>query len=91
MAINMAAATPAFIRSIHNAKKDVYVWTVNEQVAMFRMMSLGVNGIITDEPELAVSVRKKFKELTSVERLAFNAMVLFNKDLPQRIYRDNSP
>jgi glycerophosphoryl diester phosphodiesterase len=91
MAINMAAANPAFIRSIHNDKKDVYVWTVNEQIAMFRMMSLGVDGIITDEPELAVSTRKKFMELDGVERLAFNALVLFNKDLPQRVYRDNSP
>lgn len=91
MAINMAAAKPAFIRSIHNAGKDVYVWTVNEQIAMFRMMSLGVDGIITDEPELAVNVRKKHTDLSSVERLAFNAMVLFNKDLPKQVYRDNSP
>lgn len=91
MAINMAAAKPTFIRSIHNGGKKVYVWTVNEQIAMFRMMSLGVDGIITDEPELAVSVRKKFQELSAVERLAFNAMVLFNKDLPKRLYRDNSP
>lgn len=91
MAINMAAAKSAFIRSIHNEKMDVYVWTVNEQIAMFRMMSLGVDGIITDEPELAVSVRKQFMELSAVERLAFNAMVLFNKDLPKRIYRDDSP
>jgi len=91
MAINMAAAKPTFIRSIHNEEKEVYVWTVNEQFAMFRMMSLGVDGIITDEPELAVSVRKKFMELSAIERLAFNAMVLFNKDLPKRIYRDDSP
>ena len=91
MAINMVAANPAFIRSIHNGGKDVYVWTVNEQLAMFRMMSLGVDGIITDEPELAVSVRERFSELSSVERLAFYAMVLFNKDLPEKVYRDNSP
>ncbi len=91
MAINMAAATPAFISSIHNGGKDVYVWTVNEQIAMFRMMSLGVDGIITDEPELAVNVRKKFMELSAVERLAFYAMVRFNKTLPKKVYRDNSP
>jgi len=91
MAINTVAAKPAFIRSIHNANKDVYVWTVNEQIAMFRMMSIGVDGIITDEPELAVSVRKKYMELSAVERLAFYAMVLFNRDLPEKVYRDNSP
>jgi len=91
MAINMAAANPAFIRSIHNGGKDVYVWTVNDQISMFRMMSLGVDGIITDEPELAGSVREKFMALSTIQRLAFNAMVLFNTDIPEKIYRDDSP
>ena len=91
MAINMAAANPAFIRSIHNNDKDVYVWTVDEQISMFRMMSLGVDGIITNEPELAGSVREKYMALSTIQRLAFNAMVLFNTAIPQKIYRDDSP
>jgi glycerophosphoryl diester phosphodiesterase len=33
----------------------VYVWTVNDREALTRVLMLGVNGIITDDPELVLA------------------------------------
>lgn len=91
LAINMATAKPSFIRRIQSSGKKVYVWTVNDQVSMSRLMSLGVDGIITDEPALANQVRTKNKSLTPVERLLLHTAVLFKTPIPQHLYRDQSP
>jgi glycerophosphoryl diester phosphodiesterase len=90
-AINMSMATPGFIRRAKLADKQVFIWTVNDQVSMSRMMSLGVDGIITDEPELARNVLTDRSKLSSIERLLIHTAVLFGKPIPQRIYRDQSP
>ena len=91
LAVNMAMATATFIRSNQAAGKRVLVWTVNDRMSMFRMMSLGVDGIITDEPALARQVMAERSELNSVERLLIHAAVMLGKSLPQKEYRDQSP
>jgi glycerophosphoryl diester phosphodiesterase len=42
--------TPRFIRAAHAAGREVHVWTVNSEEDMRRLISLGVDGIITDYP-----------------------------------------
>jgi len=91
LAVNMAMAKPSFIRSNQAAGKQVFVWTVNDKMSMFRMMSLGIDGIITDEPALARQVIAERSELNSVERLLIHTAVMLGKPLPQKAYRDNSP
>jgi glycerophosphoryl diester phosphodiesterase len=91
LAINMAAAKPAFIRHIHSTGKQVYVWTVNDQVSLARMTALGVDGLITDEPALAREVLARHADLTPVERLLLHTATLLNQPLPQQTYRDQSP
>ncbi|MGB3647569.1 MAG: glycerophosphodiester phosphodiesterase [Desulfobulbales bacterium] len=91
LAINMGLATPEFIRRAHKADMQLFVWTVNDQVSMSRMMSLGVDGIITDEPELARNVLTDRAELSSIERLLIHTAVLLGEPIPQRTYRDQSP
>jgi len=91
LAVNMAMASPAFIRTNQAAGKRVFVWTVNDKMSMFRMMSLGVDGIITDEPALARQVMAERSELNSVERLLIHTAVMLGKPLPQKKYRDQSP
>ncbi len=91
LAVNMAMATPRFISNAQSAGRQLFVWTVNDQVSMSRMMSLGVNGIITDEPELARKVLVERADMSSVERLLIHTAVLLGRPVPQKIYRDQSP
>jgi glycerophosphoryl diester phosphodiesterase len=58
---------------------------------MFRMFSLGVNGIITDEPAMAREVLEERTDLSTAERLLVHTAVLFGRPVPPRLYRDESP
>lgn len=46
-----------FIERLHAAGVPVQVWTVNEEADMRRLLDWGVDGLITDRPDLAVAVR----------------------------------
>ena len=46
-----------FVRAVHRAGCAVHVWTVNDEADMRRLFDWGVDGIITDRPDLAVRVR----------------------------------
>lgn len=52
--------TPAFIARAHEAGVGVVVWTVNQPDDMQRLLDWGVDGLITDRPDLAVSMVKTF-------------------------------
>ena len=69
LAVNAKNATHGFVRRAHGSGKDVLVWTVNHPAQMSAMMSLGVDGIITDEPALARDIMQQRAEMTPVERL----------------------
>jgi glycerophosphoryl diester phosphodiesterase len=91
LAVNMVMATPGFIRRTQMTGNQVFVWTVNDPISMARMMSLGVDGIITDEPEMARNVLTDRSKLSLIERLLIHTAVLLGEPIPQRIYRDQSP
>jgi glycerophosphoryl diester phosphodiesterase len=44
------------IKRSHARGRRVYTWTVNDPEEMRRLQSLGADGIITDDPKLALSV-----------------------------------
>ena len=91
LAVNTGMASPGFVRRAQEAGKQVFVWTVNDAVTMHRMISLGVNGIITDEPAMAREVIEARTELGAVERLLLHTAVLFGRPVPPGLYRDASP
>lgn len=69
VAVSASSLTTRLIRRAEAANKDVYVWTVNDTALMSRMISLGVSGLITDEPGLARDVITYHETLSTVERL----------------------
>jgi glycerophosphoryl diester phosphodiesterase len=46
-----------FVQCAHRANLAVHVWTVNEEPDMRRLLDWGVDGLITDRPDVAVRVR----------------------------------
>jgi len=49
-------ATPRFLDAAHGRNMRVHVWTVNDSESMQRLIELGVDGIMTDYPELLVKI-----------------------------------
>ena len=73
LAVHVGIASHRFVRRAHAAGKEVYVWTVNDKLNMSRMMSRGVDGVITDYPALAREVLEQRAELSAAERLMLSA------------------
>lgn len=48
--------TPRFVHAMHDAGVEVHVWTVNTERDMTRLLDWGVDGIVTDRTDVAVSV-----------------------------------
>jgi len=82
LAVNMALARPALVRAAHAAGKELFVWTVNDALSMSQMTSLGVDGIITDEPLLGRDVLAARADLSSVERLLLHMSPLLGFEAP---------
>jgi glycerophosphoryl diester phosphodiesterase len=68
-AVNAKFANRAFIKRVHKKNQKVMVWTVNDPVSMSAMMSKGVDGLITDNPGLASTIRTERAELGMHERV----------------------
>jgi glycerophosphoryl diester phosphodiesterase len=52
--------TPEFIARAHDAGITVMVWTVNHEDDMRRLLEWGVDGLITDRPDLAVPLLRSW-------------------------------
>jgi glycerophosphoryl diester phosphodiesterase len=75
LAVETRMATSTFVRRTHRAGQDVYVWTVNDPAWMLTMMSRGVDGLITDRPQVARSVVATRAEMSDTERVLVALLV----------------
>jgi glycerophosphoryl diester phosphodiesterase len=50
--LNYRICTPRFIRAAHHSNLKVYAWTVNNPKLIRRMIERGVDGIISNRPDL---------------------------------------
>jgi glycerophosphoryl diester phosphodiesterase len=53
----MRVVSPAFVRQVHKQGHVLQVWVVNERDAIRRLLDWGVDGIISDRPDIAVATR----------------------------------
>ena len=51
--------SPRFIKHAHKSGVAVKVWTVDDEADMTRLLDWGVDGIISDRPDVAVAVVRK--------------------------------
>lgn len=56
---HLRIVSPRFIRYAHEAGTKVQVWTVDEESDMRRLLEWGVDGLISNRPDLAVRVRNE--------------------------------
>lgn len=91
VAIRAAAASPGLAARLRRAGKKLFVWTVNDPAEMSAMVSMGVDGLITDDPGLARRVLAARAAMTPPERLLVLLADRLGLDLPSSARRDDSP
>ena len=85
VAVNAGTASPRLARAVAEQGKDLYVWTVNDPLEMSRMISMGADGLITDEPALARQVLAARAGLNTAERLVLWVTQTLGLSLNSRI------
>jgi glycerophosphoryl diester phosphodiesterase len=75
LAVEARMATRAFVRRAHRAGQDVYVWTVNDPAWMLDAMGRGVDGLITDKPNLAREAVTRRARMSDAQRVLVALMV----------------
>jgi len=56
----MRVVSPALVQLIHRQGHAVQVWVVNERADVWRLLDWGVDGIISDRPDIAVATRDEW-------------------------------
>ena len=57
---SLRVVSPRFIRHAHRAGLEVQVWTVDDADDMRRLLGWGANALISNRPDVAVTIRDQF-------------------------------
>ncbi|NBC25661.1 MAG: hypothetical protein GVY08_02285 [Bacteroidetes bacterium] len=69
IAVQHQQLSSSLVRSAIENNMNIYAWTVNQPGRVAELINLGVDGIITDDPEMAIQVKDTIRELSLAERL----------------------
>ena len=75
LAVETRVATGRFVRRAHRAGRDVYAWTANDPAWMLAAMTHGVDGLITDKPDIARQVVARRAALSDGQRLLLALLI----------------
>ncbi len=53
---NLTLVSPRLVDAVHRRGAAVQVWTINDRAEMERLVTMGVDGLITDRPDLLLDV-----------------------------------
>ncbi|MEV8633770.1 glycerophosphodiester phosphodiesterase family protein [Streptosporangium sp. NPDC051023] len=62
--------TPEYVRRVHSLHMEVFTWTVDDRETMRRLISYGVDGIITNKPDVLRTLPQTLTHQTSKRRAA---------------------
>ena len=79
LAISRNLATPRLIRDAHARDMEIHIWTLNRADTILDAIQRGADGVITDDPLLAVRIREELAELNALERI----LLLFRDLMPE--------
>lgn len=71
--LHRSLASDHVLRKLHAAGAELYVWTVNDPEEMKRFLSMGINGIVTDKPDLLHGI---CREMAGVPQPVINEVKL---------------
>lgn len=56
---------PHLLQRMHSRQRWVFTYTVNQEVDLIRLMDMGVDGVFTDDPPLALQIRQQQRKSPS--------------------------
>lgn len=67
----LTVVTPRFVRQVHREGRTVQVWVVNRPNDCRRLLSWGVDGLISDRPDIARAARDAVASELAVSHIGF--------------------
>ncbi len=69
LSIHATKATSRLVKNAHKNGKQIHVWTVNDLQTALSMIELGVDNIITDNPEFIKDLLRTWNDFTDMEKI----------------------
>jgi glycerophosphoryl diester phosphodiesterase len=71
LAVPLGQATGDRMKAAEEKTVKVYAWTVNDIDGILDLMEVGIDGLITDDPEMARKAIEDIRNLSAMERFLF--------------------